>query len=129
MSRLTFEINRYQCSVELTIEQFKKLEEIDYLDVVMPRLEQLVPARIVPVCAGKSSGCGYPSAGSIAGHVRDSSTYEAVFREPGWTATDTGRHRHEKTCTGYPQAGCAACLEQLRPDVPGFVKIQGASSP
>ena len=41
MSRLTFEINRYQCSVELTIEQFKKLEEIDYLDVVMPRLEQL----------------------------------------------------------------------------------------
>lgn len=41
MSRLTFEINRYQCSIELTIEQFKKLEEIDYLDVVMPMLEKI----------------------------------------------------------------------------------------
>lgn len=46
MSKLTFEINRYQCSVELSIEQFKKLDEIDYLEVVMPMLEKLGASNI-----------------------------------------------------------------------------------
>lgn len=41
MSQLTFEVSRYQCSVELSILQFKKLEEIDYLDFVMPELKKV----------------------------------------------------------------------------------------
>lgn len=40
MSKLTFEVSRYQCTIELTIEQFHKLDEMDYLDYVMPELKK-----------------------------------------------------------------------------------------
>lgn len=38
MANLNFEVTSYQCSVELTVEDFKKLQKIDYLEVVMPKL-------------------------------------------------------------------------------------------
>lgn len=41
MSKLNFEVSRYQCTVELTIEQFLQLEELDYLDYVMPELKKV----------------------------------------------------------------------------------------
>lgn len=41
MSKLKYEVTGYQCCIELSIKQFEKLESIDYLDVVMPKLEKL----------------------------------------------------------------------------------------
>lgn len=41
MSKLTVEVTAYKCRIELSIEQFEKLEEIDYLDIVMPQLGKL----------------------------------------------------------------------------------------
>ena len=41
MSKLTFEVSRYHCTVELTVEQFLKLDELDYLDFVMPELKKV----------------------------------------------------------------------------------------
>jgi len=41
MSKLKFEVSRYQCAVELSLEQFNKLEELDYLDFVMPELKKV----------------------------------------------------------------------------------------
>jgi RNA binding exosome subunit len=41
MNNLKYNISGYQCHIELSIEQFKKLESIDYLDVVIPTLKKL----------------------------------------------------------------------------------------
>lgn len=41
MSKLKYEVTGYQCSVELSLKKFNKLETIDYLDVVMPTLQKL----------------------------------------------------------------------------------------
>jgi RNA binding exosome subunit len=41
MSKLKYQVTGYQCYIELSINQFKKLDKIDYLDVVMPALEKL----------------------------------------------------------------------------------------
>lgn len=41
MSKLTFEVSCYQCTIELTVEQFLKLEKLDYLDYVIPELKKL----------------------------------------------------------------------------------------
>ena len=41
MSKLNYEITGYQCCIELSIKEFEQLEKIDYLDVVMPKLENL----------------------------------------------------------------------------------------
>lgn len=41
MSKLTFEVSCYKCAVELSLEQFKKLEELDYLDFVMHELQKV----------------------------------------------------------------------------------------
>lgn len=41
MSKLKYEVTGYNCCVELSIEQFKKLDKMDYLDFVMPALEKL----------------------------------------------------------------------------------------
>lgn len=46
MSKLQYEVTGYQCSVELSLVQFDKLEAIDYLDVVMPNLEKLGASNI-----------------------------------------------------------------------------------
>ena len=41
MSKLKYQVTGYQCQIELSINQFKKLDKMDYLDVVMPALEKL----------------------------------------------------------------------------------------
>jgi RNA binding exosome subunit len=41
VSKLKYQVTGYQCYIELSINQFKKLDKIDYLDVVMPALEKL----------------------------------------------------------------------------------------
>jgi RNA binding exosome subunit len=46
MTKLTYHITAYQCRIELTKKQFDKLESIDYLDVVMPKLEKLGASEI-----------------------------------------------------------------------------------
>jgi RNA binding exosome subunit len=46
MSKLKFEVTGYQCNIELSIEQFRKLESIDYLDVVMPTLKKFGASNI-----------------------------------------------------------------------------------
>lgn len=46
MSKLQYAVTGYQCCIELSMKQFKKLETIDYLDIVMPQLEKLGASNI-----------------------------------------------------------------------------------
>lgn len=41
MNNLQYKITGYNCQVELSFEQFERLEKYDYLDQVMPMLEKL----------------------------------------------------------------------------------------